>query len=235
MGNIVLITHKVEKDPVSFGLGGILGVRSNYARALKMAGLNPLISAYGDPESYADLADGVVFSGGRDFDPARYGEVSRLGHDFDEELDDMEWAVFEAFMKRKKPILGICRGIQTINVALGGTLYQDIATDTGRAHVPEAVAEHTVVAEEGSTLFRLFGPEFQTNTYHHQAVKDLGEGLVATGRSKADGIIEAVEHKTLPIMGIQWHPERMIGEEATHLADMRPVFDWFARQVMQKG
>ena len=101
MGNIVLITHKVEKDPVSFGLGGILGVRSNYARALKMAGLNPLISAYGDAESYADLADGVVFSGGRDFDPARYGEVSRLDHGFDEELDDMEWRPLRGTVMRR--------------------------------------------------------------------------------------------------------------------------------------
>lgn len=235
MGNIVLITPKIENDPVSFGKGGILGIRRNYADAIRQAGLNPLVAAYGDPEVYADLADGVVFSGGRDFNPARYGEVSRLEHGFDEELDDMEMAVFEAFMKRKKPILGICRGIQLINVALGGTLYQDIEADTGVRHLPEDVAEHTVIAESGSAICQLFGSEFLTNSYHHQAVKDLGDGLLATGRSKADGIIEVVEHKTLPIMGIQWHPERMIGAEATHLADMRPLFNDFARQVMQKG
>ncbi len=139
----------------------------------------------------------------------------------------MELAYAKAFLAAKKPIMGICRGMQLINVALGGTLYQDIPTQLGYEH-PHAA--HEVVAREGSELSRLFGRRFTVNSYHHQAVKKLGEGLIADAVFAEDErLVEAVHHETLPVAAYQWHPERMCGKDrmTQEGPDMEPLFRQF--------
>ena len=232
MKPVILITHKFDNDSIPFGVGRIYSIRSNYCRAIQNAGGTPLITAGGDPEAYAALADGILFTGsGSDITPSLYGQENQGSLGCDRELDDMELRLFEAFVKAGKPILGICRGQQLINVALGGTLIQDVPSQK-----PEAIAHrnddeavttfHPVSCLPGSRMEALFGPSLLTNSYHHQAIDTLGSGLVATARTE-DGIIEAIEHESLPILATQFHPERMTGEEQTNCPNMLPLFRHF--------
>ena len=232
MKPVILITHKFEADPIFFGTGKIYSIRSNYCQAVEQAGGIPIISALADAEDYAQIADGIVFTGSScDIEPHRYGQENRKSAFCDAVLDDMEFALFQSFMQRKKPILGICRGIQLINVALGGTLIQDVEEEVpnltvhGPVYRKETVF-HPVTAKDGSLLQKLFGSSFLTNSYHHQALKDCGSGLIPTVTTE-EGIIEAIEHESLPILGVQWHPERMIGDEQLNLPDMLPLFRHF--------
>lgn len=232
MKPVILITHKFEDDPLFFGTGKIYSIRSNYCRAVERAGGIPIISALGEAEDYAQLADGILFTGSScDIEPHRYGQENRKSALCDAVLDDMEMALFHSFMRQKKPIFGICRGIQLINVALGGTLIQDIEEEvsglTAHAEVyAKNTVYHTVSAKEGSLYQKILGSNFITNSYHHQAVKDCGQGLSPTVTTD-EGIIEAVEHESLPIFGVQWHPERMIGDEQTEHPNMLPLFQHF--------
>ncbi len=232
MKPIILITNKFEKQTV-FGVGDIVGVRSNYCRAVEKAGGVPVLSALGDPEVYAELFDGVLFTGGADVNPARYGEENRYARDWNDELDEMELQLFNAFYKKGKPIFGICRGIQAINVAMGGTLVQDIPTEVGEGHASEEHT-HTVKTVPGSIVASLFGEEVLTNSFHHQAVKECGPGMHITART-SDGVAEAIEHESLPIFAVQWHPERVIGEECLDLPDMMPLFRYFVELCKNKS
>ena len=143
-----------------------------------------------------------------------------------------EAPLFRAFLAREKPILGICRGCQMINVLLGGTLYRDLTSQLGFVHSNGEI-RHPLFAEEGSVLAQLFGREFRVNSTHHQAVKDLAPGLHVTGRS-IEGIVEAFEHDTLPILATQFHPERLTGalwDDRT--PDFAPYFRHFIEMVLQ--
>ena len=232
MKPVILITHKFEEDPLPFGVGKIYSIRSNYCRAVANAGGIPIISAMADAQEYARLADGIVFTGSScDIEPHRYGQENRKCALCDSVLDDMELALFHSFMQHRKPIFGVCRGIQLINVALGGTLMQDIEEEvdglTVHAEVYRKVTEsHPVIAREGSLFHQILGSSFTTNSYHHQAVKNCGTGLFPAVTTE-EGIIEAVEHESLPIFGVQWHPERMIGDEQQELTDMMPLWRHF--------
>ena len=232
MKPIILISHKYENDPIPFGMGRIYSIRSNYCRGILNAGGTPLITAGGDPKEYVQMAQGIVFTGsGSDISPSCYGKESCGAAGCDTELDEMELALFEAFYKARKPILGICRGQQLINVALGGTLIQDIPSQRPNA-IPHRSEEethntfHRVINLPGSTIETLFGKEMVTNSYHHQAIDTLGRGLTATAQTE-DGIIEAIEHKTAPILATQFHPERMTGEEQANCPNMLPLFRHF--------
>lgn len=235
MKPIILITLKPEPDPHDFGIGSFYAVRSNYCRAIIRAGGIPLMDLGGEAEDYAEIADGVLFTGGRqDIVPSLYGEENRKALGCEPELDDMELKLFDAFYKKGKPMLGICRGEQLINVALGGTMVQDIPDEVPErsAHLAEEVGNihlHTVNTMPGSVIHKLFGDELKTNSHHHQAVKVCGKGLLATGITD-DGVIEAIEHESLPILGAQWHPERQIGEENPDLTNMMPLFQYFVDQ-----
>jgi putative glutamine amidotransferase len=157
---------------------------------------------------------GLILSGGPDVNPRRFGEEPLAGlGEVDEALDRMELMAVRLAIDKNLPVLGICRGIQVLNVALGGTLYQDIASQMPESlcHTPKAdkaVNTHSVRIEPGNQLHKLVGQrEIWVNGKHHQAVKDLASGLVATAHAK-DGVVEAVE---LPgkrfVLGLQWHPE----------------------------
>jgi len=230
MKPIILITCKKRDD--DFSVGGLCYTPANYCNAVIRAGGIPLISALADAWEYAEIADGILFTGSNcDITPELYGQENHGSLSCMASLDEMELSLFNAFRSAGRPIFGICRGIQLINVALGGTLVQDIPKEIPHLTVHDAVYRketncHPVTAAEGSLLCSLFGREFLTNSYHHQAVLACGAGLHATVVTE-EGIIEAIEHESEPIFGVQWHPERMIGDEFTELADMMPLWRHF--------
>lgn len=193
-----------------------LSVYRNYAESLNGAGARVLgITDPGEDAAreLCGLADGLLLTGGGDVEPARYGErmLDACGEP-DLWRDAAELAYAKAFIAAKKPVMGICRGLQLLNVALGGTLYQDISSQLGIEH-PSGVV-HEVAARDGSDLERFFGERFLVNSYHHQAVKELAPGLAVDAVSADDErIIEAFHHTCLPIAAYQWHPERMRGAE----------------------
>lgn len=157
--------------------------------------------------------DGLILTGGKDLDPASYGHPP---HPATEEpardRDAWEFALLGAALRRRLPVLGICRGPQVINVALGGTLHQhlpDVIGHSGHRVADAVFATSTVRIADGSRLSRLLGDTVQTRCYHHQAIDRLGEGLVAS--AECDGVIEAIESPGGDfLVGVQWHPEETL-------------------------
>jgi putative glutamine amidotransferase len=168
-----------------------------------------------DCDAVLDTLDGLVLTGGGDMDPALYGRKidGTDANTIYPERDRMELGLTRAAVARDMPIFGVCRGIQVINVALGGTLTQHVEGHTGKNNTFAAPRPHAVNIQPGSLLDRTLvcGPIIEANSYHHQAVlpADLAPGLVITGQT-ADGVIEAMEHIEHPwLLGVQWHPERL--------------------------
>lgn len=185
---------------------------------------------------YAKHLDGLLLQGGADVSPQSYAEQA-FSHEWpgDRVRDMYELELLHEFIESGKPVLGVCRGCQLINVAFGGTLYQDIATDvpTAGAHVNENYDQHRhgIHFPDGSTLTNMFPGRRDAivNSIHHQAVKTLGRDLNIEAVSASDGIIEAVRYRRAPfVMGVQWHPEfhRAGGPE---LLDCTPLLDTFLR------
>ncbi len=185
---------------------------------------------------YAKHLDGLLLQGGADVSPQSYAEQATSPEWPGDRVRDMyELELLHEFIESGKPVLGVCRGCQLINVAFGGTLYQDIATDvpTAAAHVNEHYDQHRhgIHFPDGSTLVNMFPGrrEAIVNSIHHQAVKTLGRDLNIEAVSASDGIIEAVRYRRAPfVMGVQWHPEfhRAGGPE---LLDCTPLLDTFLR------
>jgi putative glutamine amidotransferase len=201
----------------------LLGVAlsDDYAQGVERAGGIPVVIPYvEDPETVRLLArrlDGLLLAGGEDVDPARYGESPRVGlGTVIPERDELELRLFHEMMALGKPILGICRGIQLINVALGGTLYQDLPREwSGRtAHNQKARRDHVshaVRVKPGTRLSSLLGgrEQLHCNSFHHQAIRDLGHGLMPVAWDE-DGLVEGVEHTLHPfLVAVQWHPENL--------------------------
>jgi putative glutamine amidotransferase len=184
----------------------------------------------------ADAVQGFLFPGGIDIDPSFYNEAPRpeLGQ-VDKTLDAFQFAAADLAIARKKPILAICRGTQLVNVALGGTLFQDISAQSDTPtlkHMQDVISfdtDHDVVFEKGSRLHGLFGPQIPINSRHHQSIKTPGKGLVITARAR-DGVVEAAQHTSLPIDLVQWHPELMMQKNN----DMLPLFRYFVETCQKK-
>lgn len=160
-----------------------------------------------------DRIDGIIFTGGDDFDPAIYGGGDNsLVEDYDFSFDKACLEFLDHALKKDIPVLGICRGFQLINIYFGGTLYEDLQSQFSKKIIhrngKDKFASHDVIFEKNQRLYNLIKEERWTvNSLHHQGVKDLGEGLVVNARS-SDGLIEAFENpKYKYLVGIQWHPE----------------------------
>ena len=183
----------------------------------------PLLYEKEDLEQAARIYDGFLFTGGPDLDPAMFQEKS-IGDlvQICEERDRMEPELLKMVMKYQKPVLGICRGIQTINVVLGGSLYQDIPTqyETKICHRQKEAHEiptHELLLVEGTPLQLLTEKKIlNVNSFHHQAVKQLAPGLKAMAYSR-DGILEALYKPDYPFLwGVQWHPEYLFPQDPFH-------------------
>lgn len=194
-----------EKSPMRWA-----AIPKSYPDAIAQAGGLPLLCSENCPDEMADFCDALLLTGGDDLSPSFYGEeILNKTVKIDALRDSFEIKLAESFLKKKKPILTICRGFQLINVLLGGDLYQDLVAQKGLYHL-DTQLRHPIHACEGSVLAQLFGTEFKVNSTHHQAVRKLGRGLKATAFSP-DGIIEAYEHESGLILGTQFHPERLTG------------------------
>jgi putative glutamine amidotransferase len=216
-------------------ISGDGGDCQNYVSAILSAGGQPVV-AYCPPFSLD--YDGLLLTGGGDIEPALYAPSNDGSADIDYDRDLAELELLGAFLGLNKPVLGICRGHQVINVGLGGTLRQHIGDDLCRFHrrTPEHNGDkvHSVYSAQGSWYRDTYGDVFSVNSSHHQALEQLGDGLRPVLWSES-GIVEAVEHDTLPILSVQFHPERMTGGNARpDTADGGAIFARFLELCQNK-
>ncbi len=166
----------------------------------------------------------LIFPGGGDITPQLFGEKNTGSRNIDTELDLLQLRTFEQAYKQGIPILGICKGLQIINVGLGGNIIQDLPTAALHTS-PNADIYHETFTTENSFIWKLYGENIITNSRHHQAVGKLGNGLIPVQWCPNDNCIEALLHETLPIFGVQWHPERLSAKQTT--ISGYPLFEYF--------
>jgi gamma-glutamyl-gamma-aminobutyrate hydrolase PuuD len=190
----------------------------NYADGVRAAGGVALLLPPGDPATADDVLtglDGLLLAGGADVDPERYGAERHIATGAPRpDRDAWEVALAHVALARDVPVLAVCRGMQVLNVALGGDLRQHLPDDVGsELHCP-VIGEHgrhDVIMAAGSAVAKMFGEQALVATYHHQCVDRLGADLVPTGWA-SDGVVEAVEHRGRTwVVGVQWHPEVFAG------------------------
>lgn len=176
--------------------------------------------------SIGDLSScqAILFPGGGDITPEFFGESDNGSRNIDTELDLLQLRIFQYALEQNLPILGICKGMQLINVALGGTIEQDL--ETADYHTSEdADLYHPTIITPYSCLHALYGSEITVNSRHHQSVKKLGNQLLPVQWCPYDNCIEAIEHTRLPVFGVQWHPERL-SPDKTNISGL-PLFSYF--------
>ncbi len=192
-----------------------------YLHALVRHNVNLIILTPDNPalEEVMDLCDGFLVPGGGDIDPSYYGENNDEGKSVRimPRLDTLDKMVVDYCVKHKAPMLGICRGHQSMNVFMGGSMYQDIENhrDIKEGHKVHTIKNKVLDLDEF----------IETNSYHHQAVKDLGKTFEVVARHE-DGTVEAIVSNEYPFIGIQWHPEEMVGTKSSDT-----IFDKFIEYV----
>lgn len=205
---------------------------ANYVAAIAAAGAESRV-IYCPPVD-TDF-DGLLLTGGGDLDPALFRQPNRGSNPPDPNRDRAELPLVHAYLSAGKPVFGICRGCQVLNVALGGTLIQDLASLNTVHTSGTGDVTHTVTTAPGSLLHQLFSPRFRVNSAHHQAIDLAGHGLAVTARD-AFGVIEAVELPGRPVLGVQFHPERMTGPLLrSDCPDGTPLFRWFVAQCRRQN
>ncbi len=227
----------VTTAPVRLGDRRADAIQREYSAAVAAAGGVPLLIPSLPHLEAAELwrgLDGLLLTGGGDVDPGRYGQpAAPETASVDVERDEVELSLSRFAAERTAPVLGICRGCQVLNVAFGGTLVQHLPDVTGQPHlVPEPRSEpaHEVEVAEGSELRSILGPgSIEVNTVHHQGIAVLAPALRPVAWSP-DGLVEGVEHRTRPILGVQWHPESM-----QHDAAQRRLFEWLVESAATSG
>lgn len=212
--------------------------RNDYIRALVEAGFRRdeivVLAPGAKPEG---SFDGVVLGGGVDVDPSRYGDrETHPSVEVDLDRDATDFAAFERARREEVPILGICRGMQVVNVALGGTLHQDIPSEVSSRVVHEVPGQHPerrdhkVEIKPGTLLAEVAqAPEIAVNSRHHQAVERLAPGLRVSAVAP-DGLIEAFESRGPWLVAVQWHPENLVRDPAS-----RRLFAEFARAARERA
>ncbi|WP_062998470.1 gamma-glutamyl-gamma-aminobutyrate hydrolase family protein [Nocardia mikamii] len=218
-----------------FRLGLINGLDSRYAdrltdafmsdfsdRIARAGGIPVLLPYDADPVAACHWLSGVVITGGQDVHPGCWGGDLSVVRAIDARSDPMvhdperdayESALVRAAIESDTPVLGVCRGLQILNVARGGTLIPDLPAGpvqhlSERSALTDGGPDHVVSFQPGSIAQALFGDHAVTNSWHHQAVDECGDGLVVTGRT-VDGVVESIELPGAPVLGVQWHPEWM--------------------------
>jgi len=223
--------------------GTMLFVKDGYYKGLMEAGGLPLILPLtGDKstlEEYFEICDGFLLCGGPDMDARHFGEENMS---YNGEIcpirDEMEMFIARRAIELKIPIFGICRGIQVMNVAMGGSLYQDIVTQIKDRDVikhfqsaPYWYPTHEIHIERGSRIWNIYKKEkVGANSFHHQSVKNVAPGFIATSRA-SDDVIESIEYGNHPFaVGVQWHPEIMWEKDDSHLE----IFRAFVRHASER-
>lgn len=216
-------------------------VNEDYVNAVIQNGGIPYIIPFNeDPEvtiAQVTTADGLILSGGHDIDPRLYGEESlpQIGEIWPQR-DAFDLLLLKEAEKRHKPVLGICRGAQLLNVAHGGSLYQDISyrdeptLKHSQGHTTNLETQ-TIILASDSYLASLFGEEqLSVNSFHHQLIKTVGKDLYPVAKAK-DGVIEAIENGDGSVLGVQWHPEML------HSSDqqMNKLFSDLITKAMKEG
>ncbi len=219
----------------------VSSMNMNYIHSLVRGGGAPVVMpCVTDREALraaVEAADGIVLTGGGDVHSLAYGEEAHPKSSYqDPSRDAMEFEVTRLALERERPILGICRGVQLLNVAFGGSLIQDVPSQVPEALLHyqiglESVLVHTIDIEPESLLARVLGSSaMPVNSYHHQAVNRVGDGLRVNCRAR-DGVIEGVEAADgRPILGVQFHPE----ESTAAYPQFQPLFDWLVQAAASR-
>lgn len=217
-------------------------INRDYMNAVMKTGALPVLIPPGSDgkrlDKLMDLACGLILTGGGDLAPDRYGEKTEpFCGEIDRERDEEEYILLEKALRRRMPVLGICRGFQTLNCFMGGTLYQDIAAQMGTLVKHDRGDRryekiHDVDVTAGTLLSRFTGDGIiGVNTCHHQGIKALGAGLV-TSAAAPDGLIEGIEIPGEPVMAVQWHPEAL---SAVDDPQAEAVFSGWVRLAAAEG
>jgi putative glutamine amidotransferase len=243
MKPIIGITPSAQLDTLAHGTFLRYCMSAPYVRAVEAAGGVPIVLPP-QRESIDELLaviDGLLLSGGPDVDPARYGDhyVHPATYGLDPDRDQFEIDLFDSALRRGIPTFGICRGIQVMNVALGGTLIQDVSTEHPGASIvghrqherglEVSAVGHALSAVEPTPL-PIFGDnDLGVNSFHHQAIRDIAADLMPVAYSP-DGLIEAVAVRDNPeVFGVQWHPELMFERDSAHLRPFAHLVEAAAR------
>lgn len=199
----------------------------NYVKYVESGSLEPVPTLNMGEIAYCD---GLLLPGGGDITPAFFGEKNNGSRNIDTELDILQLQAFELAMRKSMPVLGICKGMQIINVGLGGTLIQDMTPASCAIHrYEDGDKYHASVIEKDTCLYTLYGEKATINSAHHQSIKKLGEGLRAIQWCPEDQCIEALCHEILPVLGLQWHPERI--QKAKTTLSGGPLLSYFASLI----
>ena len=215
-------------------------VNQDYVEAVLRAGAIPFIIPFNEDleatREMVEKVDGIILSGGHDVNPYYYGEdpMLKIGELFPErDVFDME--LYKTAIELKKPIFGICRGYQIINVINGGTLYQDLSYADFVKIKHDQVdnptqATHFVELEEGTFLKNILGEKYKVNSFHHQILKDVAPGFKVVAKS-SDGVIESIEKITVDnfVIGVQWHPEMLSASNEKS----QEIFNEFVKKVIE--
>jgi len=243
--DIGIITNLGCKDQYWFLLA------DDYIKAIEETGgipiILPVLAKDRVPEGLIDKLDGIIFSGGNDIDPKHYGAKKEIEYkNIIEELDQFEMELYKkVLLETEMPILGICRGIQLINTAHGGTLFQEMRMGTYEKHIysKEPLSKmhiaHDVSIEEDTLLFDIIDKKsIPTNSFHHQSIDLVGKGLKVNAVSE-DGIIEGVEalndHNTEGrfLLGVQWHPEMLAPPNSSNDVHSKNIFKYFVEESLK--
>ncbi|CYW21169.1 gamma-glutamyl-gamma-aminobutyrate hydrolase family protein [Streptococcus suis] len=218
MGKVIIgISGNEQEFPTKSGRTYVT-VASELADGVRQAGGVPMVIPMGTPDlakDYINMIDKLILSGGQHVDPSLYGQERLIdSNDYLLERDEFELALIEEALWQGKPIFAVCRGMQLLNVALGGSLEQEVAH-----HWQDGIAgtSHRLQVKPKSRIGQLFTQGSPINSFHQQRIKELAPGLVATGLDPRDGTIEAYESRgNQALFGIQWHPEFLYNDCKQH-------------------